>query len=338
MNSNKGSPHTLLLPSRVNQTLSDRPQLRSFVSGSVSATCSTILFQPFDLVKTRIQKDDVITNHLRRSKMLSIVSHVVEKEHVTGLWRGTTPSLIRTVPGIGLYFMSVDLLTNAVTRGIRPPSAIEAGAIGVTARALAGVLLLPVTVLKTRYESGLFNYSSLRHALVDTYSREGLRGLFRGCGPTLLRDAPYSGLYYMFYSQLKQVVTKPHVISLLSLPSSLSSSSSSSSSDFPSINSTTSSRMCNYRNCDTIVTFSCGMSAGLLASLVTQPFDVLKTKIQLQGNKYGYSVVRATIIIFKNKGVVGFFDGMTPRILRRSLMSAISWTFFDTLTKTFSRS
>jgi len=246
--------------------------MRAFLSGSLSATCSTILFQPFDLIKTRIQNDP---------NKLSVIQ-VVRHDNLRSLWRGTTPSLVRTVPGIGLYFMSIDFLNGLLAR---PPSAVEAAFIGVTARGLAGVVLHPMTVVKTRFESGQFKYSSLSRALSDMYYKEGVRGLFKGFTPTVLRDAPYSGLYYMFFSQLKR---------------------------------------------DDRPVFVCGLSAGLLASLVTQPFDVLKTKMQLQNLNNIYA---AAVFVFRSKGVNGFFAGTTPRIMRRSLMSALSWTLFDSLTK-----
>ena len=34
--------------------------------------------------------------------------------------------------------------------------------------------------------------------------QEGLAGIYRGIGPTILTNAPFSALYYMFYTGLKQ--------------------------------------------------------------------------------------------------------------------------------------
>lgn len=223
--------------------------------------------------------------------MVSVLVTVVKSEKVFGLWRGTVPSLARAVPGIGLHFAAITYLQNVLCKE-RKPSAIEAAAIGSTSRTFAGLVLLPITVVKTRYESGLFNYRGLFDALKDTYLRHGLKGLYSGLTPTLLRDVPYSGIYYMFFTQLKDL-----------------------------------------KNCrDAHETFLCGLIAGIAASLLTQPFDVVKTKMQIHSNTY-CNVTRSVALVFQSGGWYGFFIGMAPRIMRRSLMSSLSWTIFETTRK-----
>lgn len=55
-------------------------------------------------------------------------------------------------------------------------------------------------------QSGRYGYESIYAALRSIYHSEGFRGLFSGLTATLLRDAPFSGIYLMFYSQTKNVV------------------------------------------------------------------------------------------------------------------------------------
>lgn len=53
-------------------------------------------------------------------------------------------------------------------------------------------------------QSGKYNYASVLGALRSVYVTEGPRALFSGLTATLLRDAPFSGIYVMFYSQSKK--------------------------------------------------------------------------------------------------------------------------------------
>lgn len=76
------------------------------------------------------------------------------------------------------------------------------------------------------------------------------------------------------------------------------------------------------------VHFSCGILAGILASIVTQPPDVIKTKMQLYPNEFN-SIYNATFFVYKKYGVLGYFKGIVPRMLRRTLMTTMAWTVYE---------
>ncbi|XP_069684951.1 mitochondrial glycine transporter A-like isoform X2 [Periplaneta americana] len=279
--------------------IAEYPVLKSFLVGSFSGTFSTILFQPLDLVKTRLQNSTSKCFEARPGQpcgMMTIIGHILQKEHVFGLWKGMTPSITRCVPGVGLYFSSLHWLKTNVTSG--DPGPLEAVALGMIARSMSGVCLIPITVIKTRFESGVYQYGGMTEALRVIYRTEGVRGLCCGLVPTLVRDAPFSGLYFMFYSQTKRYVPQEWLHSNFAAP----------------------------------VNFSCGLFAGLLASIVTQPADVIKTKMQLYPEKFN-GIHSVLIYVHKRYGMKGYFKGLVPRMLRRTLMAAMAWTVYEQVTR-----
>lgn len=78
--------------------------------------------------------------------------------------------------------------------------------------------------------------------------------------------------------------------------------------------------------------FSCGVIAGLLASVITQPFDVIKTKMQLYPNQFN-SLLEAVLYVHKKYGYRGYFKGLVPRMLRRTLMAAMAWTVYENVSE-----
>ncbi|CAH6777555.1 mitochondrial glycine transporter [Phodopus roborovskii] len=279
------------------ETLMVHPVIKAFLCGSISGTCSTLLFQPLDLLKTRLQTLQPSDPRSRRVGMLAVLLKVVRTESFLGLWKGMSPSIVRCVPGVGIYFGTLYSLKQYFFRG-HPPSALESIILGVGSRSVAGVCMSPITVIKTRYESGTYSYESIYAALRSIYCSEGHRGLFRGLTATLLRDAPFSGLYLMFYSQTRAMVLRG------------SGSDQVGAALMPLVN------------------FSCGIFAGVLASLVTQPADVIKTHMQLSPGTSQW-IGQAATLIFKNHGLRGFFHGSVPRALRRTLMAAMAWTVYE---------
>ncbi|NXF65992.1 S2538 protein, partial [Ciccaba nigrolineata] len=243
------------------------PVLKAFVCGSISGTCSTLLFQPLDLLKTRLQTLQPAVNGAGRAGMVTLLFRVVRTESLLGLWKGVSPSFARCIPGVGIYFSTLYMMKQKFLVD-RSPTALESVFLGATARAVSGICMLPVTVVKTRYESGRFGYGSVYGALKNIYQTEGPRGMFSGLTATLLRDAPFSGIYLMFYTQTKKLTPQgkaEHQLDPVLMP---------------------------------LLNFGCGIFAGILASLVTQPADVIKTHMQLSPQKY-HRTSQAVAFIYK---------------------------------------
>ncbi|GHJ89564.1 hypothetical protein NliqN6_5966 [Naganishia liquefaciens] len=171
---------------------------------------------------------------------------------------------------------------------------------GAVARTSVGFVLNPFTVLKSRYESNLYpTYTSLPRAFTELVKTEGVRGLFQGFTATAARDAPYAGVYVVFYEEMKEVLG--HLSSRLAP-------------DAPTTG---------------IHTLS-GISAATLATLATSPADCVKTKMQLLPNEN--PTIRSAIrTIYLSRGLAGFFAGSTLRISRKAASSAIGWSVYEGL-------
>lgn len=261
------------------------PMVKAFLAGSFSGTCSTVLFQPLDLLKTKIQ-----TQQGGQTGMIRMTQNILTAEKIGGLWKGLAPSIVRTVPGVGIYFSAMHAMKTNFCNG--KPSSMASVVIGASARCIAGSIMIPATVIKVRCESGMFQYGGIREAFKKIYGKEGIKGLTSGILPTLFRDAPFSGLYLMLYQNLK----------------------------------TGSAWMAPITG-DSSLHFLCGISAGCLASIITHPADVIKTKMQLSSTKT--TIWSTSVSIYQGSGMGGFMTGLAPRMLRRSLMASLAWTVYE---------
>jgi solute carrier family 25 protein 38 len=266
--------------------------MRPLISGAVGGSCTTVLLQPLDLLKTRIQAPSPPEKYV---KTFEIFTKIIKTEGALKLWRGLTPTLIRVVPGIGCYFFTLEALQKI--SGVRNPGHLHNLLLGFTARSLVGVVFLPVTVLKTRFESNFYKgYGNMKVGVAQIMFKNGFSGLYSGLVPTLLRDAPFSALYLTFY-RFQQSLIKEDVL---------------------------------HGRWSTTVYLMCGINAGIVACLITHPFDMIKTQMQLFPEKYP-STFQTSALLYKSQGISAFFRGIVPRACRRTLMSALSWTVYERL-------
>ncbi|POS79543.1 solute carrier family 25 member 38 [Diaporthe helianthi] len=299
-----------------------------FVAGLSSGLLSAVLLQPIDLLKTRVQQSG---HHSLTAAFREIQA---QPRFLPALWRGATPSALRTGFGSALYFTSLNAIRNNVSRvpflaadgeGRHHSSSLvklsNTGNLlaGVVARTFAGMTLMPLTVIKVRYESNLYSYGSIAAAGRDIFRTERLRGFFSGFGATAMRDAPYAGLYVLFYEQSKKRL------------SSLAGGGDSADGQEPT-NSSRAKISVPAMGVSTSATinFGSGVIAGAACSVVSNPFDAVKTRIQLQPGVYRNTLHAARMMVTR-EGLRSLADGLALRMSRKAMSSALAWTVYEEL-------
>jgi solute carrier family 25 protein 38 len=157
---------------------------------------------------------------------------------------------------------------------------------------------MPISVVKVRMESPTCSvYSGLRNGLKTIYNSEGIPGFYRGLMPTVIREVPYSSLGYGFYEKYIQMINE----------------------------------VTSKDRSDPKVTMLAGSLAGFSATLITQPFDVLKTKIIYQrvSGSDCTSMKKAISSIYKEDGILGFQRGIIARLCRRLFSFPLVWTVYE---------
>lgn len=287
--------------------MSDKP-LSHLIGGFAGGLTSSVILQPFDLLKTRVQQQ---SSGSIRETIRSLSSY-------RELWRGTLPSALRTSVGSALYLTSLNGLRSVLakrssyihttegTSSSLPKLSMGQNLLtGAVSRGFVGFLTMPITVIKVRYESTMYQYNSMLGAMRSIHETEGMRGFFRGFTATCMRDAPYAGLYVLFYEQSKVV-----------LPGVLGTE------ERATLSITTAA----------LINSLSAFSAAALATSMTAPFDTIKTRMQLQPAKFK-AFGQAGLRIIREESVLRLFDGLSLRLTRKAFSAGIAWGIYEEIIK-----
>ncbi|KAG8712784.1 S-adenosylmethionine transporter, partial [Ceratobasidium sp. 395] len=147
-------------------------------------------------------------------------------------------------------------------------------------------------VVKSRTQTSAYGVGvSSFGAFMRVARAEGIRGLYRGFGSTIMREIPFTSLQFPMYELFKMRLTKtlgrsigPHEAAV------------------------------------------CGSVAGGIAAAVTTPLDVLKTRIMLDmkdAPERKISFPTRFAQIYRTEGIKALFSGVVPRTLWISAGGAV---------------
>ncbi|PSN64423.1 mitochondrial carrier protein-like protein [Corynespora cassiicola Philippines] len=194
------------------------PYQRLFCGGLAGITSVTFTY-PLDIVRTRLSIQSASFETLKRDANVKLpgmwgilVSMYKNEGGFTALYRGIVPTVAGVAPYVGLNFMVYELARTQFTpEGQKDPSAIGKLGAGAVSGAVAQTCTYPFDVLRRRFQintmSGMgYQYAGIGDAIRMIVKTEGIRGLYKGIVPNLLKVAPSMASSWLSFEMTRDFV------------------------------------------------------------------------------------------------------------------------------------
>uniref|UniRef100_A0A7S4P8F1 Mitochondrial carnitine/acylcarnitine carrier protein n=1 Tax=Paramoeba aestuarina TaxID=180227 RepID=A0A7S4P8F1_9EUKA len=264
---------------------STKDQVKAFLSGGFGGTCLVAVGHPLDLIKVRLQTSTEYKG------VVDCASKTIAKDGVKGLYRGMAAPLVGVTPIFAVCFWGFEV-GKQIARKMEGKGANEALSTSGILFA-GGFSALPATAVMVPAErikvllqvqgqdSGPKKYNGALDCGKQIFKSEGVRGLYKGTGLTLMRDIPGSMAYYGAYEILRNY--------LLDGGTELSP----------------------------MTTIFAGGMAGVFNWLVALPQDTLKSLYQTAPpGRYPGGIPQVFSEVMASGGVKALYRGLGPALLR----------------------
>ncbi|KAH0468565.1 hypothetical protein IEQ34_003598 [Dendrobium chrysotoxum] len=313
------SPAEIHLPAEIDWEMLDKSRF-FFLGAALFSGVSAALY-PAVVLKTRLQISHTPLSCFRT------VSYILRHEGPRGFYRGFATSLTGTIPARALYMAALEVTkssvgTAAIRLGMTETAAAAASnaAAGLSAAVAAQVIWTPIDVVSQRLMvqgDSPFKYRGGVDAFRKILTSDGLRGLYRGFGMSILTYAPSNAVWWASYSVSQRIIWS-------GMGYWFSRSRDSAAGFKP--------------DCGTVavVQGTSAAIAGGAAALVTMPLDTIKTRMQVmdgceEEGKRRMTIGRAVKSLLKEGGWMACYRGLGPRWASMSLSATTMITTYEFL-------
>ncbi|XP_038596124.1 mitochondrial carnitine/acylcarnitine carrier protein [Tachyglossus aculeatus] len=282
--------------------------VKNFFAGGFGGVCLVFVGHPLDTVKVRLQ-----TQPKPQPGQLPLFSGTFDcfkktlvKEGIQGLYRGMTAPIVGVTPMFAVCFFGFGLGKRLQQKTpddiLSYPQLFAAGMLsGVFTTAIMAPGERIKCLLQIQAASGDVKYNGPLDCAKKLYHEAGIRGIYKGTVLTLMRDVPASGMYFMTYEWLKNILT-PEGKSVSELSA--------------------------------LRILLAGGTAGIFNWAVAIPPDVLKSRFQTApAGKYpnGFRDVLRELV--REEGVASLYKGFTAVMIRAFPANAACFLGFEVAMK-----
>jgi len=256
--------------------------LKIFAAGATQATLVTAVGYPFDLIKTKMQTGNYNTS-------FQCVKHTLEHNGIRGLYRGATAPWISHLIKRPYQYPVGEYLKTLPESGI-----IHNYMIGGILGASGAIVGTPLQVIKVGMQTTQNNsnhiYKTTRSFLRNIIKTQGLKGMYRGFAPTVIKDTLFGASFQGHYYTIRDTVGADRGIK----------------------------------------TFLSGAIAHCTTWFVFIPIDNIKTIVQKpSATNTKLTIEDAVYFTYQNHGFKGFWRGVVPACIRTVPVSGVAMIGYE---------
>ncbi|KAG0162460.1 Mitochondrial dicarboxylate transporter [Apophysomyces sp. BC1034] len=272
-----------------------------YFGGAASCIAATVV-HPFDLTKVRLQN----TQGAGNSGMFSTMLKIAKTEGPLQLYAGLSASILRQATYSTVRFGGYEKLKQTMAKEGQSLTVWQMLICSSSAGALGGACGNPGDVVNVRMQNDgqlpphqRRNYKHAIDGILRITKEEGLSSLFRGIGPNVNRAILMTSSQCVSYDIFKDLLVHHTPMK------------------------------------DGLIThFSSSVLAGLVATTVCSPVDVIKTRIMSASSAdrkiSSFSVMSS---MYKAEGVGSFFKGWTPAFIRLGPQTILTFVVLEQFKK-----
>lgn len=262
------------------------------------AACCT---HPLDLLKVHLQ-----TQQLEKVKATTMVVRILKSDGILGLYNGLSASICRQLTYSMTRFAMYETVKKRLTADGSTMPFYQKVLTAAVSGATGGFVGTPADLVNVRMQNDVKlsadkrrNYKHAFDGLWKVYKNEGVPRMFGGATMASSRAVLVTVGQLACYDQIKQMLLLTGVFE------------------------------------DNITLhLSCSTMAGCIATLLTQPLDVMKTRM-MNAKPGTYSGIAACAMDIGKNGPLGFFKGFVPAFVRLGPHTVFTFIFFEQLRQNF---
>eukprot|EP01137_Pigoraptor_chileana_P011509 Opistho-2@62487 len=283
---------------------------RPFVYGGFASMAAEILTFPIDTTKTRLQLQGQQGTAAapRYSGMINAGITIARDEGVLRLYRGIAPALLRQASygtiKIGVY----QSLKRLIVKDPKDETLLQNICAGALAGIISSSIATPTDVVKVRMQahSAVPRYSGVFNAFATIFREEGVKGLWKGVGPTAQRAAVITSVELPVYDTCKRNLINRDIMKE-----------------------------------GIAAHFASSFTAGFAGAIASNPIDVVKTRLMNQSSAAsaagGAAVYKGSLDCLaktiKHEGFAALYKGFIPNYVRLGPWNVAFFMVYEQLKK-----